>query len=356
MAIDCLNDDGYTEGERIRSDAVQHAANVRRLAALAIAVDNAAQLISNYKKQRDIADRGMKIAEEQQRHMQEVYWPRELQFLEEFGNPEDIESAYVLGRRYGGRLVAGVAAEFAKKLKEADCMAPRYCTSARGKTIQDLLLARAESIANARVLGRLIGFSEVQARTNLNDERRLQAIAIGKDLMGQSASLYASAGQGLAGAGKEISARLNNALEMFGYASRDPGRGNLDSLLNQARQEQFDMQARAPFNAVQSPGSKFAVSGSLSSNVSEFASQDLSRAVDLNNSTAYTLANNYPLNSSRSLQNEQWNDAHVGNRDLARSGSMTYDFTDSRGDRGSVTVNMSDFPLKYVDDKYEGDT
>jgi len=59
----CLNDDGYGPAEAVRAAAAQSAAIIRQVAAIAIALDNANQLVENYKDQRDISDRALKIAE-----------------------------------------------------------------------------------------------------------------------------------------------------------------------------------------------------------------------------------------------------------------------------------------------------
>lgn len=216
--MSCLNDTGYKEGERIRAEGVRDAALIRQASAVAIAISNAQQLMSNYKLQRDIADRSLKIAEERQNFLRNVYWPRELAFLAEFGVPEELEEAEVLGKRYGGRLVASIAKTFAERLRREACNMSRYCTSASSKAFQDLRIQQAEVTTNARLLGRLIGFAEVRAREDRNYARRRQAVAIGRGLIARAASLYGSAGAGLAFAGKEISAGLASALETFGAA------------------------------------------------------------------------------------------------------------------------------------------
>ena len=201
----CMDGSGYESGEKIRTAAVSQAAMIRRVAALAIAIDNALQAVANYKKQRDIAKRSLAISKAQQKQLQDVYWPRELEFLAEFGTPEAIETVEVMGRRYGGRLLASIAGAFAKALREARCGGSRYCTSANRKMVQDLLLARSTAMANARVLGRNIAFAEFQARTDTNFNRRMQAIAIGRGLMGDAAKLLQNAAGGLASAGNIIS-------------------------------------------------------------------------------------------------------------------------------------------------------
>jgi hypothetical protein len=217
----CLNDIGYVPGEVIRSGAVNAAALIRQAVAAVIALDNANRLIDNYKDQRDISRRTLAIAQQQQRQLREVFWPREQQFLAEFSNPEALETVEAMGRRYAGRLVATVAGAFAKQIKAVRCGMSRHCTSANKKVMQDILLARAGAIANARVLGRNIAFAEYQAREDTNYERRMQAVSMGRNLMGQAANLYQSAGQGLASIGNVLSGQLSSALESFGYARRD---------------------------------------------------------------------------------------------------------------------------------------
>lgn len=367
---DCLDDAGYTEGEKIRADAVKQGALIRQAAAVLIAIDNAAQALKNYKQQRDIASRSMKIAEEVQKHAQNTYWPRELEFLAEFGTPEAIEAIETMGRRYGGRLAADVSRAFASKLKEARCGFSRYCTSANKKVAQDLLMARAQAVANARVLGRNIAFAEYQARTDTNYERRLQAVALGRGLMGQAAALYKSAGAGLASVGAELTRGLNSALEFFGYAGRNDPWNQRAVMENAARMSgvtatNMDF-ARAPYDPGGSQGG-ITVSDYMrnpaGSNVGALSSWDGLMSADsaaaggsaINASNAVALGQTNAMSSWQDLQQERWNEADVGNRDLARTGSVTYNFTDSDGDRGSITVSMEDFALKYVDDKNEGD-
>lgn len=345
----CLNDAGYKEAEAIRAKAVSDAAFMRQIAAVAVAIDNAAQLVSNYKKQRDIADETLKISERELNHLKQTYWPRELEFLAEFGTPEDIESAETLGRRYAGRLVSAVADAFAKEIKKADCNAARYCTSMRAKNMQDLMIARSEAIANARVLGRQIGFAEYQARNDRNWDRRLQAIQLGKGLVGQAASLYGKAGQGLAAAGNSIAGRLGDALEFFGGARRDPGPPPIsqDMVIQGGP-------GRMPYNTNSITGMDLTTTNRGTSplfnqsNNLDITPQVAVGSVDL----AYTQD---PYSVHRDLQHEKWNEGRVGNRNLVRSGSHTYEFQDSRGDHHSLTINMSDFELQYADHKNPGD-
>lgn len=363
---DCLDDAGYKEGEKLRAESVKNAALMRQAVAVVIAVDNAAQALKNYKQQRDIANRSLKIAEEVRKHAQNTYWPRELEFLAEYGTPEAIETIEVMGRRYGGRLAADVSRLFAARLKEARCGATRYCTSANKKVIQDLMMARAMAVANARVLGRNVAFAEFQARTDTNYDRRLQAAALGRGLMGQAANLYNKAGAGLASAGAALTGSLNSALQAFGYAGRrDPW--NQQQVMQDAAARsqpgvfQGDL-SRAPydaggFRATESytlnnpPGSNIGA-GNVTSDLMGMDSSMLD-GTKLDVSSAVGLAQTNTTSAWQGLQHERWNEADVGNRDLARSGTMTYMVEGGEG--GQVTVKMEDFPLIYVDDKNEGD-
>lgn len=356
MAMNCLDGSGYTVGETIRGEAVSQAALIRQVAAIAIAVDNAARLISNYKKQRDIANRSTKIAEENQDQLKQVFWPREEQFLAEFSNPEAIESIEVMGRRYGGRIVAPIAAAFARQIKEARCGFSRHCTSANAKQIQDLMIARARAIANARVLGRRIAFEEFQARNDRNFERRMQAAALGRGLMDQVADLLRSAGAGLATAGAGLSESLSSAMEAFTYARyrSDPGGEIIPGAYAQMQQGY----ARAPgvvgnqSGIVARPGFDLNTQGTfMDTNAGAMA---MNTQVNPSISSGGVLASRDPFSTNQGLQMERWNEGDVGNRDLARTGTMTYMVEGGEG--GQVTVSMSDFPLQYVDDKNPGDT
>lgn len=207
----CLNDDGYLAAQVELRDAVKEAAALHKAAATLIAIDNAAQALKNYKQQRDLSSRSLKIAEDVRRHAQDTYNPREVEFLAEHGRPEPIEAVETMGRRYGGRLSSTVAAGFAEQMRRVRCDAPRYATSATEKRVQDLMMARGQAIASARVLGRQIAFAEYQARTDTNYQRRLQAVAVGRGLMSQTAAVYARAGYSL----ETLSRHLADAWQTF---------------------------------------------------------------------------------------------------------------------------------------------
>jgi len=302
---------------------------------VAIAADNAARLISNFRSQRDIARRMTTIARRQQEQLAEVYWPREEQFLAEFSQPEPIEPIETMGRRYAGRLMAPVAARFAEEIRRTKCAASRYCASAADKTIQDLMMARSAALANARVMGRNMAFAEYQARTDINYARRMQAVSWGRGLTRQAASLYGSAGEALARAGASIGGTLSGALEDFGYA-------NTQGRLAGARLSSINNQPPG----VYAPAPDFGLASSQQS----FNSTDASRTIEYPETQ---LSERNDFSTNQGLQKEGWNEANVGNRDLARTGSVLFPVTTILG-VGYVQVNMDSFPLMHVDHKNEG--
>lgn len=340
---DCMTSQGYTEAEDIRLQGAAGAAAIRKAAAIANAVDNANQLIKNRKKQRDIADRAMKISEEQQSHLENVFYPREDQMIEEFGlRPEPIESIDVKGRRYAGRLTVKSAQEFAKRLKAIRCKASRYCTSATVKDLQDVMITRAQAYAQAKGLGRVAAFNENKALEERNWNRQKQVAGMGKGLMNQAAQLMQGASSGLGDSGKNYAAALNNSLEAIGFAgnggqqrSSDSDRARMQGVVNNADYNQFN-----PVSDMQSFPSDYEFNQAISSGV----------PVD----DKFMMEGRSPWASP--LRENQMNKGRMGNFDLARNGSKTYTFTDSDGDRGEITVNMSDFPFIYTDNKTQGET
>lgn len=349
---DCVGDEGYREGELIRASAVKQASLIRQATAILIAVDNSFRVIENYRKQRDIADRSTRMSEEQQSHLENTYWPRELQFLNEFANPEERESVEVMGRRYAGRMVASIADVFAKKEKQMRCDRSRYCASDYTRQWMNLQMQKAYGISQARVMGRTIAFAQFRAYKDTDDQRRRQAIMVGKGLVGQAAALMQNAARGLANAGSVAAAGLNQALEGVGAAFQYRGPSSAEFFntnMNTAQQGQGRQQQFAPAYGEQSIGGAFGFDSSQAA----FSQIDASNQVFTQQ--ADTLGTDSSAGMFHNRQAERQNEADVGNRDRARTGIMIYPFVDSDGDVGQITVKMTDFPLTFVDDKQPGE-
>lgn len=357
----CLGDAGYRSGETIRSSAVASAALARQVAAGVIAIDNANRLIDNYRDQRDISNRTIEIARQQQNQLATVYWPREEQFLAEFSTPEPVEEVEVMGRRYAGRLVSAVAAAFAAQLREARCSMRRYCTSANKKLIQDLMMARGVAMANARVLGRNIAFAEYQARNDINLSRRMQAIGLGRGLIDQAMTLYQAAGRGFAAAGEALGAQLSTSLESFGYQrtvranerAREAGGFANPAVMAGAyptsgAQDAYMPDPNPSWNGQPLPGAT--MFGFQSGQQSFY---DLSAGSVMDGDTTGLSQTSQP-NVFKELQAEKMNDSKIGNNDLIRTGSFTFPVVGAG--LGAVTVTMDAFPLKYADHLTEGYT
>lgn len=215
----CLSDIGYTTGETMRATAQTAAALLRSAAMTVIAIDNANQAVKNFKKQWKIAKRELTMAQERQGQLETVFWPRELQMLNEFATspPHDgvevIESVETLGRRYSGRIVSAVAARFAAMLSELRTTAPRYNTSDYRKKLQDMHLSRAAAVASARTLGRNIAWAEVMAREETDWNRRKSVAALGRGLLAQAAALMQQAGASYGALGNAALSGLEGALK-----------------------------------------------------------------------------------------------------------------------------------------------
>lgn len=347
MAGNCLDDSGYKTGEGIRTAAVKQGAIIRQIAAAAIAIDNAVRLIQNYKDQRDIAQRSLAISKAQQNQIATVFWPREEDFLAEFSTPEPLELIETMGRRYGGRIAAGLSKQFAEALKEARCGMRRYCASANRKVLQDLMMARSLAIANARVLGRNIAFAEYQARNDQNYNRRLQAVSLGRGLIQEAMSLYAAAGAGLASVGSELSANLNSALQSFGYA-----RSAYSAATAQANQPQalgdrslYTGLSNQNYNNLRTENT-FGFQSSQTSMQNLAASNVMTSVLNVNHESS-----RFAGETGKDI--EQLNRGDVGNDDLVRTGIYTFPVESLFG--GTCTVDMDKFPLMFADNYTSGD-
>lgn len=351
----------YQKAEKIRADALKKSQTARQAAALAIAIANAIQVVKNYRKQKSISDRGMKISQELHDHLRNIYFPAELQFLKEFGENggEDIEDVEVMGRRYGGRLRTIVAKAYADKIREFKCNMPRYCTSAVQKELQNLYLERANALANASIMGQNIAFAEYRARWDTALNRRLQAIGLGKGLMDTAASLLKSAGSGLAASQANFMNNLKDAIGDFRNADIDKYRYDHLDIMRRAGgtwEDGVDIQ-----NGIYANSQSHQPWVNADNTVRRATSMATIYGIDANGS----LINNgtdggrvqSDLSNTRvpmyhSAAADSINTAgDLGNADTVRYGSKTYAVQGSPWTGYYVTINQEDFPIKAVDDR-----
>lgn len=216
----CLGDAGYISGEMIRTGAIATTASLKAVEAGKAAIANAEQLRENYKKQWKVAMALLDISEEEQQHLKNVFWPRELAFLNEFADNNSYEDVLTRGRRYGGRLKSAIQNKFVPIARKVRCNSGRYSTSSNKRRVQDLFIEQAKAIANAEIAGYLMAFSEIQGLKDRDFKRRIQAVGLGRNLMQEAASLYASAAEGYASVGQILSNQVNSALEATGFNIR----------------------------------------------------------------------------------------------------------------------------------------
>lgn len=344
---DCLGNTGFTMGEEIRAAAIATAATMRQAAAIAQIGISANDMADIYGKKKDMAQRQQTIANETQAHMESVFWPKELQFLAEFDSLEAEETAEALGTRYAGRLVSTVAGKFADKIHEFKCNAPRYCTSSVSKGLQDLMLARGQAIANARVMGRLIGYAEVQSRDELNYKRRQQAISIGRGLVSQAAKLYGDAASTMASIGQDVASQLNAGIGALGRASNYyvPPSAEMQRMAAQRSYQGFNSDSTFGLAAN---------NAQLNTRVESIDGTRLDPGLRLD--TNFTVSQEDPTIIGAKGIERSMNEGDVGNRDRARVGSHTYYGNTYEGDGFELKIDMKDFKLEFVDHVQPGET
>lgn len=359
--MSAIEDEGYKKGEQIRAEGVRDAMLIRQATAVAAAIANASDMIANYKKQRDIQDLALKISEEEKQHLKDVYWPRELEFLKEFGTPEEKEEAEVYGRRFAGRLAASVAGKMAIRINKLKCEAARYCSSQFIRMMQSEYQAYTDAVSNAKVLGYMTGFAYWHAMNDRDFKRRQQALGLGKDLLSTAASLYQAAGAGLANAGSDLTGMFSRALEGFNTARVNTYNSvpNIDYYLNNQEgtmTDSFGSKFRSQFGQAKSytnVDENAVIESSMMGDFSLQAGQVSEYSANLQNDVIGDYRLTYGLrgpdyNTFAGIQREGWNNADIGNNDLVRTGSYTYNITDSDGDRISLTVDLDKHFPQYV--------
>lgn len=355
----CMTDKGYKAGEKIRTDAVKNAALIRQAAALLIAVDNASQIIDSYNEQHKIAKRSVSIAEKQQWRLQNVFWPRELSFLDEFAtNPAPDLKTENLKEYYAGMLQATVLAKYGPEFGKLRCGKGRYHKSQYQKNTSDLGMAMTSSFSNARHMGFDLARSETYARSDRTYQRRFQAITMGRGLMQAAAGLMGAGAENLNKAATAYSSRFNDALSALGSAW---GRTNAAKTAGDEAvwKKAFDLSQEAPRNAnlagQSSPSDMFSLKGYLDAGAAQFNSQSSVEHSMLGvggqtGNQGFGIGDSLagPSNVNYMAQSQQINNGYVGNRDRVRSGIMEFPVI---GGSGVVFVDMNQFPLIFADDE-----
>lgn len=256
MANMCVQASGYKAAEKIRFSAVSTAATIRQGVAIAQFALNAADAISNFRKLSNVTSRSIAIEEEQHNHLKDTFWPAERQMFLEHTQSRPMESVATLAKRYAGRLWAPIAAQAARELRKLECEKPRYCTNAHIKKVQELMVQHNATRANVTLLAKKIAYYENYAREETDWDRRQKVLAMRDGLVGEAASLMATAAKGIAGATSSALGAVNNAVELFGYAqaqrnNAENGVGRDPYFHNQVANA---LRTEDPYSSLQDPG------------------------------------------------------------------------------------------------------
>lgn len=200
----------------ITDDGVVTAANLARLAAVAVAVINTAAAIEMAEKQEKLAKNYLKIAQEQNQYYYDVYVPCEDAELEEacsaalYEQHTDVQV---------GRYKNSVRHDLARQPQKAlECLS-RYCTGKKAALIKDAVMAEAQALSAAGNLGRRYEEQYEDAKDDLRWARRAQALARGRDMMAQAVN-FAGFAYGLFGRlGDQAAKGAAGAIGYLGYAS-----------------------------------------------------------------------------------------------------------------------------------------
>lgn len=200
----------------ITDDGVVTAANLARLAAVAVAVTNTAAAIEMAEKQEKMAKDYLNIAQEQNRYYYDVYVPCEDAELEEACSAaEYVKHSEVQVGRYKNSVRHALAGQPEKALQ---CLS-RYCTGKKAAIIKDAIMSESSAVAAAGNLGRRYEDQYADAKDDLRWARRAQALARGRDMMAQAVN-FAGFAYGLFGRlGDQAAKGAAGAIGYLGYAS-----------------------------------------------------------------------------------------------------------------------------------------
>ena len=200
----------------ITDDGVITAANIAKVAAVAVAVINTTAAIEMAEKQEKLAKNYLKIAEEQNDYYYDVYVPCEDAELEEACSaPLYEEHTDVQVGRYKNSVRYQTAGQPEKALQ---CIS-RYCTGKRAAIIKDMVMGEAAALAAAANLGRRYEEQYADAKDDLRWARRSEALARGRDMMAQAVN-FAGFAYGLFGRlGDQVAKGAAGAIGYLGYAN-----------------------------------------------------------------------------------------------------------------------------------------
>lgn len=198
------------------------AANIAKIAAVAVAVINTAAAIDIAKDQERLARDYLNISKEQTDYYLNTYAPCENAEIQE-ACAEPLYDPHT--ETTIGRAVVSARGMFAGKPTNDIICFDRYNTGRNASIIKDQVLAEATAVSTAANLGRRIEEDYAEAKDDLRWARRSQALSRGRDMMAQAVT-FSGFAFGLYGKlGEQAAKGAAGAIGYLGYANY---RGDLE--------------------------------------------------------------------------------------------------------------------------------
>lgn len=169
----------------VSDTGINWAANIARLAAVAVATTNTLAAIEMASLQEEIASGYLGIAKEQNDLYFNLYAPCELAEITEACNAEICTPAYDL--HIGRMLAAARLQSIGQPQKELRCIS-RYCTGKQAAIIKDSLVAQAGALSTVANLGHRYATEYCDVQDDLRWARRVNALNRGRDMVSQAIS------------------------------------------------------------------------------------------------------------------------------------------------------------------------
>jgi hypothetical protein len=223
--------------------------SIAQLAATAVAVINTIAALEISRRQYEIAKGYYDMARELRDFWNNTFMPCEQATVAEacsapLYTPQYDETA--------GRYVASVRQQFRNALNDITNCAPRFCTGLTQAMLKDAAIAEAQAIGDAENYAYRYEEARKEAKDDLRWNRRIQALGLGRNLLGESAT-YAQSAAGLFGTlGQQAAMGASGAMYALGYGN------NRNQTTYPTRQAQS--WSANPVSAMQTPDNPGAVS------------------------------------------------------------------------------------------------
>lgn len=231
-----IGGDARTDMGWIQSSTIAQAAMI------AVAVRQASTAESMNNKQISILNRQMKLAEEAREYWKTTYVPCERATVQEICAEPKYELQY---DRTSGRYVAAVRKSFGAINDRIRCTG-RYCTGLTAAMIKDIAVQEAIAISDATNFAYRVEEDRKEAKDAVRWSRRMEALAMGRDLNKTAITANAAASDIAGNLSKQASAGADGAWQGVGYLL---GRnGGVQSNTFSAKQDQYPPAPAQPYS------------------------------------------------------------------------------------------------------------